>query len=68
MLRSDLGDYSDVYTAVKELVTIKGNNKNNREDKKLTFRINAPFGPCISKIKKHNNRQCRRSWYCYANV
>ena len=50
MLRSDLCDYSDAYIVMKEKITVGGNNANNREDKKLTFKNNVPFKSCISKI------------------
>ena len=50
MLRSDLCDYSDAYIVVKERISVRGNNANNQENKKLTFKNNAPFRSCISKI------------------
>ena len=50
MLRSDLCDYSDPYIVVKGAITVQGNNGNNQEGKKLTFKNNAPFRSCISKI------------------
>ena len=53
MLISDLWDYSDAYIVVKGKTTVEGNNANNWEDKKLTFKNNAPFKSCLSKI---NNR------------
>ena len=43
MLRSDLSIYSDVYIAVKGTITVKGSNENNRMDKMLAFKNNAPF-------------------------
>ena len=33
MLRSDLCDYSDAYIGVKEIITVEGNNADNREEK-----------------------------------
>ena len=50
MLRSDLCDYSDAYIVVKERIRIRGPDNANRIIKKLTFRNNAPFRSCISKI------------------
>ena len=45
MLRLDLCDYSDAYIAMKW-----GNSADNRENKKLSFKNNAPFTSCISNI------------------
>ena len=50
MLRSDLCDYSDAYILVKKGINVKGNNAANRRNKKLTFKSDAPFRSCISKI------------------
>ena len=50
MLRSDLCDYSDAYIVVKERISVTGTNDANRRNKKLTFKNNAPFRPCISRI------------------
>ena len=50
MLRSYLCDYSDVYIALKGIITIIGTNNANRGNKKLTFKNNAPFRSCILKI------------------
>ena len=50
MLRSDSCDYSGIYVVVKGSITVESKNANNREDKKLTFKNNAPFRSCISKI------------------
>ena len=50
MLRSDLCDYSDAYIVVKGIISDRGTNANNRINKKLTFKNNAPFRLCISKI------------------
>ena len=43
-------DYSDVYIVVKGTITAEGTNTNIRTDKKLTFKNNATFRSCISKI------------------
>ena len=50
MLRSDLCDYSDSYIVVKGVISVTGTNANNRINKKLTFKKNAPFRSCISKV------------------
>ena len=50
MVRSDLCDYSDAYIVAKGRITVRDNNANNRENKKLTFKNNASFRSCISKI------------------
>ena len=49
MLRSDLCDFSDAYIVVKGTITVT-NPANNAYDKKLTFKNNAPFVSCVSKI------------------
>ena len=49
MLRSDLCDFRDAYIVVKGTVTVT-NPDNNRYDKKLAFKNNAPFTSCILKI------------------
>ena len=49
MLRSDLCDFSEAYIVVKETITVTNPN-NDAHDKKLAFKINAPFFSCISKI------------------
>ena len=49
MLRSDLCDYSDAYIVVKGR-SVTGTENANRRNKKLTFKNNAPFRSCISKI------------------
>ena len=48
-LRSDLCDYSDAYIAVKEEMTLGGDNDANKRNKNLAFKNNAPFINCISK-------------------
>ena len=50
MLRSDLCDYSDAYIVVKGRISVRGTNDANKRNKKLTFKNNAPFRSCISKI------------------
>ena len=45
MLRSDLCDFSDAYIVVKGYITVT-----EPDDKKVTFKSNAPFINCISKI------------------
>ena len=47
MLRSDLCDYGDAYIVLKEKISVTGTNIRN---KNLTFKNNAPFRSCISKI------------------
>ena len=49
MLRSDLYDFSDAYNVVKGTISVT-NPDNKAHDKKLTFKNNAPFVSCISKI------------------
>ena len=50
MLRSDLCDYSGAYIVVKGRISVTGTNNANRRNKKLTFKDNAPFRSCITKI------------------
>ena len=50
LLRSDLCDYSYVYTVVKGTITVESNNVNKWKDKKLTLKSNAPFKSHTSKI------------------
>ena len=49
MLKSDLCDYSDAYIVVKGTITFTY-TKLGAYYKKLTFKNNAPFISCISKI------------------
>ena len=51
MLRTDLYDYSDAYVWVKGTITVTDPNNNANFDRRLTFRNNAAFISCISKIK-----------------
>ena len=45
-----LCDCSDAYIVVKGIMTVEGDNKAEKRNKKLTFTNNAPFRSCISKI------------------
>ena len=49
MLRSDLCDFSDAYVIVKGTITVVRPN-NAKRNKAVTFKNNAPFINCISKI------------------
>ena len=49
MLRSDLCDYSNAYIVLKAAITVTGTNNDNRINKKLVFKNNAPFQSSISK-------------------
>ena len=59
MLKSDLCDYASPYILVKGTITITGAGddaaarKADERDKRVTFKICAPFTKCISRI---NNR------------
>ena len=50
MLRLDLCDYTGAYIAVKGRISVRGTNDSNKRDKNLTFKNNAPFRTCVSKI------------------
>ena len=50
MLTSDLCDYSDAYIVVAGRISVKGTDNANGRNKNLTFKINASFRSCISKI------------------
>ena len=50
MLLSDLCNYSDAYIIVKRTITAEGTNDNEKRAKMLTWKNNAPFRSCISKI------------------
>ena len=50
MLRSDLCDFSDAHIVVKGGITLEGETNVNKRNKNLTFKNNAPFLSCISKI------------------
>ena len=51
MLRTDSCYYSDAYIVAKERMSVRVTNDANKRNKKLTFKNNAPFRSCISKIK-----------------
>ena len=46
MLRSDLCDFSDAYIVVKRTITVT-NSDNEKRNKAVTFKDNAPFMKCI---------------------
>ena len=50
MLRSNLFHYSDAYIVVKRRISVTGNNGVKRRNKKITFKNDARFRSCISKI------------------
>ena len=52
-LRSDLCDYSNAYIVVKGTVYLLASaaNENNKVEKDIVLKNNAPFKSCISKIK-----------------
>ena len=50
MLRSDLCNYSKAYVWVKGDVTANANNYNVNDEVEFSFKNNAPFISCISKI------------------
>ena len=50
MCRSDLSDYNNANVSVKGTITVEDINANNQTNKMLTFKRNAPFISCISKI------------------
>ena len=49
MLRSDLCDFSDAYIIVKGIITVV-NPENEKRNKAVAFKNNAPFINYISKI------------------
>ena len=49
MLRSDLFDYSGAFINVKETITVTDQN-NAKRNKAVTFKNNAPFINCVSKM------------------
>ena len=53
MLRSKLCDYSDAYIAVNGTIdlSVAAANKNDKAEKKVQIKNNAPFRLCISKNK-----------------
>ena len=50
MLDLNLCDYSDGYIVVKRRISIRGTNDANKRNKKVSFKNNAQFRSCISKI------------------
>ena len=50
MLRLDLCDCSDAYIVVKGATDVEGDNNAKKGNKILTFKNNAPFRSCISKV------------------
>ena len=52
MLRSDFCDYSDAYIVVKGTINFLAlaANENDKAEKNVAFKNNAPFTSCISKI------------------
>ena len=50
MLRSDLCEYINAYIVVKGTTNVEGDDDYKKRNKKLTFKNNAPFRSCISKI------------------
>ena len=50
MLRSDLWYSRDVYIVVKGTIAVEEDNDAKIRNKKLSFKNNAPFRLCISKI------------------
>ena len=51
MLRTDVCDYFDAYVWEKGTITVTDPNSNANFDRRLTFKNNAPFISCFSKIK-----------------
>ena len=49
-VRSNLCDYSDACIVVKKTITVERTNDANKRNKKLTFKNNASFRSCITKI------------------
>ena len=50
MLRLDLRDYSDAYIVLKGRITVDGTVEAKEKNKKITFKNDAPFMSCISRI------------------
>ena len=48
----DLGDYSDTYIVVKGTIDVLAAtaNENDKAEKNVAFKNNAPFKSCLSKI------------------
>ena len=56
MIASYLCHYSDAYIVLKETITEEGDNDDKKRNEKLTFKNNAPFRSCISKINTFINQ------------
>ena len=54
------------YIVRKGEITVKGDNNAIRRNRKRTFKDNALFKSCLSKINNTFLDNARRSWYCYA--
>ena len=54
MLKLDLCDSSNAYIVVKGRISVTGTNAANRKNKKTTFKNNAPFRSCITKLTINN--------------
>ena len=67
MLISYLCDYSDAYIVVKWTIDLLADaaNKNDKAEKDVAFKNNAPFRSYISKINSTLVEPC---WYSHANV
>ena len=50
ILRSNLCDFSGAYIVVKGTITVEGDDDAKKRKKKLTFKNDASFRSCISKI------------------
>ena len=53
MVISNLCNYSDVHIVGKGRLTVEGNALNNRANKKLNFKDNAPFRSWIKNVMTH---------------
>ena len=50
MLRTNLCHFSDEYIVVKEKISVRGTNDAKKRNEMLTFKNDARFKSCISKI------------------
>ena len=53
IIRLDLCDYSDAHIVVKWTITVTSTENDNRRNKKLVFKNNAPFRSCLQKSITH---------------
>ena len=53
IIRLDLCDYSDAHIVVKWTITVISTENDNRRNKKLVFKNNAPFRSCLQKSITH---------------